>query len=142
MLFSIEKSSIERANLGVRQAYASKSVAMFPDATNECTLGVSLGRLGEYARAYEAFNSGLKYQRTYCLYNNLAALTQYYGSASSDHSLLVQATQYFPDDFTIWYNLAVFDYRHNNYQEAKVAIRKAANLGKVPSSAFNTIIQS
>jgi protein O-mannosyl-transferase len=121
---------MQRRDYTDAEIYVRKSVAIYPSAINDNTLGEILFLEQDYAGAYAAFTDGLKHLTYYGLIDNLAVLTAYYGNTATNRRFLLQAVKSYPQDVHPWFYLALLDYEHNHVDEAKVAITQAYKYGQ------------
>lgn len=135
---SMAVNDFDNGDFRQAEVYASKSVSTYPTADGYNTLGQALAVLGNYAGAAKAFSTGMKYQKIYPLYENMAALTAEYGSYSADKAFLMRAVTIFPQNPTIWMYLAILDYRNGDNADAKAAISQAYTYGQ-PNQTIATI---
>src|SRR6266478_2163243 len=124
------------------KTYAAKSVAIYPVATNNNTLGGALFALGDYPKAYAAFTNGLKSAQLVALYENLAQLTVVYGDPKANEQFLLRSTSFFPQNMKIWLYLAIQQYRNGDITNARSSITNAVNYGQVPQEVYDGIINN
>ncbi len=112
------------------ETYAKKSVRMFPQGTNNNTLGLIEYKLGNYTQARQAYLQALKFQDSPDIYENVALAMLYSGDYNENiHTLNTGLTKY-PQNATIWLWLAVLEYQNGDTNDAKQAISQARYYGQ------------
>jgi hypothetical protein len=122
------------------KGYAINSVAVFPNALNELTLGGVLGELRDYSGSYSALVNGLQYKESQPIYDDLAVIALHYGNPSTNKLYLMNGLHYFPHDSSLWLHLAILDEMVNDNNDARTAIANAANYGHISQSLYDNII--
>jgi hypothetical protein len=109
--------------------FAQQSVNDYPNALSYNTLGQALSALGDYSGASDAFTTGMKFEKYYPLYENQAALTAGYGDPIKNKQFLLQAANLFHKDASIWFYLAILEYRGSDTVDAEYSISQARDYG-------------
>jgi tetratricopeptide (TPR) repeat protein len=100
---------------------------------------------GHYADAYAAFNNAMKYYPSLQVYINRAELTSAYGNPSANQQYLIGALRKFPNNSTLWFYLALLEYRGNDSKLARFAIEQAHlddPTNSVTTSLYEQIMQN
>src|SRR5262249_44468676 len=71
---------------------------------------------------------------------DISTLFLVYGKPDTNRQVTINLLKLYPQDSTIWQNLAILDANAGNSSEAKAAISKAAQYGQVPSDVYNGIM--
>jgi tetratricopeptide (TPR) repeat protein len=135
----IASDLIRRRQFQQARQYAQRSIDIHPTPDSYTSLGLSLIGLGDYAKAAVAFETGLKYQDRYVLYENLAAIAAIYGPAgdAENEQFVIGALGKFPQDGTLWLYLAILRNRGGDNSGAKSAVIQAQKYGN-----SNSFVQS
>jgi Flp pilus assembly protein TadD len=131
-----------QGDLAGARAHAYHAVSIYSTLFTENTLGQILLASGDYAQAHAAFDAALSHQEIYYVYENLAAVTAWYGDPVSNKAFLVSALQKYPQDGVIWFYLAILEQRNGNNAYAKVAITNAESLGVGTPYYYNNIMNN
>ncbi len=121
-------------------ADAQKSVSMYPTYDNYNTLGIVLSSAGDYAGSFKAYNKALKSGGIEVVYDNLSTLMLLYGPVNEDRHIFLEALNDYPQDPTLWFNLALWEDEHNDNADARVSIKIAASYGQVNPTIYDNIM--
>lgn len=133
---------LDKGDYGQAKTYAEKSVALFPFAVNDNSLGNALFAEEDYSGAYAAYTNGLKYLPYAPLYENLGKLAWVYGNPNANRLKLANAIHTLPQDPILWMDLAILEDRYNDNPDAKVAATYAAHYGTVPTDQYDFIMHN
>jgi len=131
----LAQSEIDQGNYAKAKTYAEKSIAIYPDMTNYQDLGAVLVYQDNYAGAYKAYESGLKYGNYSQLLDDLGQLTLVYGSPTNNQKFFANSLKQFPHDSYLWTYYALLFYRYGNVTYAKGATAYAVAGGQAPPLA-------
>lgn len=137
---NIASRLLQQGEYSKARTYSLRSISVFPDSGNYNDLGLSLYGLHDYPAAETAFYHGLRYDNDALIYENLTRVAYVYGSVPQNKQLFLHALQKFPQDSTLWLNLALWEERYDNNADARFAVSKAAEYGQVPQSAYVRIM--
>ena len=117
------------------------SVAIFPNSQNYYILGYVLAYQGDYGSAYNAYIKGLTYQPYQPIYDQLAILSTHYGSPIQYEKLLQNRLLVTPSDYTLWFYLAVLQYRQIDISDAQNSITQALKYAP-PNPTISAVYKS
>jgi len=137
---SIADTYINEQNFKEALPYAQDAVNIYPTALTYLNLGTSLAGIGEYPQALTAYQSGIKIFKYNVIYENMGALTLFYGTPAANQKFLVSAVDKFSGDSVLWMYLAILEDRYYSNAGAKICITYAAKFGQVPSFIYNGIM--
>jgi len=138
----LAQSAIDQGSYANAKTYAEKSIAIYPDMTNYQDLGAALVDQDNYAGAYKAYESGLKYGDYSQLLDDIGELTLVYGSPANNQKFFANSIKKYPHDSYLWMYYALLFYRYGNVTYAKGAMSYAVAGGQAPPlvvSAYNAI---
>jgi protein O-mannosyl-transferase len=123
-------------------AHAQRAVAIYPTLLTYNALGLVLMNNGQYEQAKQAFDKALAEQPIYFVYDNLGALTIWYGDPASNKRFLTGALARFPQDGSLWLYLAILEQRNGNNAAARIAIANANTLGSATPYYYDRIMSN
>lgn len=113
--------------------YAERSIALFPYFTNYQNLGYDDFVLKDYKEAESADLKSLQIGKTSTVYENLSTLYLFYGNPQKSISFIKNnALRAFPNDVTLWFNLALIEYKYGYKTDAKNDITHAYAIDQSP----------
>ena len=139
---AIAYHAAQQGDLGLAREHAYHAVNVYGTSVTYNTLGIVLLASGEYPQAQEALSAALTYQKATFVYDDMAALTVFYGDPVSNRELLTEGLQLFPQDGKLWFYLAILDQRNHNNAEAKVAISAAYAYGVGDQYVYTQIMNN
>lgn len=109
--------------------HAQRSIHLYPNVVNYGILGLSYFNLGDYRKAKEAYMQSLRFKEFDAIYENLAAIAFYYGNPDRNINFIRNVgLRKYPNDWKLWYSLAVLEYNYGSKQSAKTEIEQAHRL--------------
>jgi len=127
----------QQGNFEEAKIHALRSIKLFPNTGNYTSLGVAYFSLGEYKSAKKAFIKGLQYGDYYQTYENLAGLALFYGdSQTSINFIKNEALPRYPQDGSLWTDLAILEYTKGDKSDAKESIIQASTYTQSSLTVF------
>lgn len=108
---------------------AEHAVAIYPTADTYNALGTEQFVSGNYSSALKSFMSALNYSQAGYLYENIAALSLWYGNPSTNIAFINNALSHFGNDGKLWLYMAILLQEQHDNNNAVIAITNASKLG-------------
>jgi protein O-mannosyl-transferase len=104
------------------------SISEYPYVYNYMNLGVSNYCLGDYMAAKDAYLKALQYGENFQVYDHLANLGLVYGDAQENRDFIEShALKKFPEDWKLWLDMAILDYKLGKTSDAKKEAERASS---------------
>ena len=127
----------QQGNFEEAKVHALRSIKLFPNTGNYTSLGVAYFSLGDYKSAKKAFIKALQYGDYYQTYENFAGLALFYGDSQENINFIKkEALTRYPQDGSLWTDLAILEYTRGDKTDAKDAIIRAATYTRSSLTVF------
>ncbi len=118
---------------------ARRSISIFPTFDNYINLGSSLTDLGDYNGAIKAYDESLTYSQYYVTYEDLAVVALLQKNSLNNQDYFINTLERYPQDSKLWMYFAIYEQKGGDNLIARIALRKASELGQVPQNIYNGI---
>jgi hypothetical protein len=142
-------ADIEIATYLTQQGYlkpakhaAENAVAIFPTADTYNALGTEQFLAGDYSAAHSSFYDGLHYSQASYIYDNLAALSLWYGNPVNNIEFINNTLSKFGNDGKLWLYIAILLQEQHDNKEAQIAINNASKLGDNDEYYYENIMNN
>lgn len=121
---------LEKGNLKEAQKHMERSVELYPYITNLNNLGVIYTRLGELEKAKNSLLRALSIADYYVTYDNLGSLAVVHGDPEENTEFIKNALRKYPNDYKLWLDLAIIEYKLGMKEEAKIHVANSYALDR------------
>jgi hypothetical protein len=135
-------AALDQGNYRLARQHAERSVRIWPAATNSDVLGRVLFFQGDYSAAKHTLVKGINHQPFYFLFEHYADVSIFNPEPDRDLPVLEQGVKLFPQNSTLWFALALVNWRAGDLPKAKMAIGNARKYGDSQDirEAYNRIM--